>query len=135
MTDMAGIVHFSEFFRWMEMAEHAVFRHLGIPIFSENGGEVTGYPRIEASSQYIRPLIFPGEVVTELEIVSRDSRRLEFAARFYANSIDHLCATGSMKTVYVRRIALDGEMESLPLEENWLEIFDSAINGDETIEV
>ena len=28
-TDMAGIVHFANFFRWMESAEHAFLRSLG----------------------------------------------------------------------------------------------------------
>ena len=28
-TDMAGIVHYSNFFRYMEMAEHGFFRALG----------------------------------------------------------------------------------------------------------
>ncbi|MBL8848408.1 MAG: acyl-CoA thioesterase, partial [Planctomycetaceae bacterium] len=29
-TDMAGIVHFANFFRWMEEAEHEYFRSLGL---------------------------------------------------------------------------------------------------------
>ena len=29
-TDMAGIVHFSNFFRFMERTEHAFFRSLGL---------------------------------------------------------------------------------------------------------
>jgi acyl-CoA thioesterase FadM len=28
-TDMAGIVHFSNYFRWMEEVEHAFFRSVG----------------------------------------------------------------------------------------------------------
>ena len=31
-TDMAGIVHFSNFFRYMERVEHAFFRSLGFSI-------------------------------------------------------------------------------------------------------
>ena len=31
-TDMAGIVHFSNFFRMMEATEHAFFRSLGLSI-------------------------------------------------------------------------------------------------------
>jgi acyl-CoA thioester hydrolase len=30
-TDMAGIVHYSNFFRYMEAAEHEFFRSLGSP--------------------------------------------------------------------------------------------------------
>ena len=31
-TDMAGIVHFSNFYKWMEQAEHEFFRSLGLSI-------------------------------------------------------------------------------------------------------
>ena len=31
-TDMAGIVHYSNFFRYMESAEHAFFRALGFSV-------------------------------------------------------------------------------------------------------
>ena len=31
-TDMAGIVHFATFFRYMETAEHELLRKLGIPV-------------------------------------------------------------------------------------------------------
>ena len=31
-TDMAGIVHFSTFYKWMEQAEHDYFRSLGLSI-------------------------------------------------------------------------------------------------------
>ncbi|MEQ2009187.1 MAG: acyl-CoA thioesterase, partial [Limisphaerales bacterium] len=33
-TDMAGIVHYSNFFKYMETAEHAFFRSLGFSIIS-----------------------------------------------------------------------------------------------------
>ena len=31
-TDMAGIVHYSNFFRYMEVAEHEFFRSLGFSV-------------------------------------------------------------------------------------------------------
>ena len=36
-TDMAGIMHFSAFFRFMEGAEHALLRSLGFSVFTEVG--------------------------------------------------------------------------------------------------
>jgi len=29
---MAGVVHFSNYFRWMEIVEHAFFRSLGLSV-------------------------------------------------------------------------------------------------------
>jgi YbgC/YbaW family acyl-CoA thioester hydrolase len=37
-TDMAGIVHFSSFFRYMEVTEHAFFRSLGFSIVMQHEG-------------------------------------------------------------------------------------------------
>ena len=45
-TDMAGIVHFSNFFRWMEATEHAFFRSLGFTLHhQELEGRMHGWAR------------------------------------------------------------------------------------------
>src|SRR6187455_2183648 len=54
-TDMAGIMHFSAFFRFMEGAEHALLRHLGFSVFNEIGGEVITFPRVAASCEFQSP--------------------------------------------------------------------------------
>jgi len=54
-TDMAGIMHFSAFFRYMEASEHALLRSLGFSVFAEVGGEVITFPRVAASCVYHSP--------------------------------------------------------------------------------
>jgi 4-hydroxybenzoyl-CoA thioesterase/acyl-CoA thioester hydrolase len=54
-TDMAGIVHFSEFFRYMEAAEHAFLRSLGFSVYSMVGDEVITFPRVAASCNFKSP--------------------------------------------------------------------------------
>ena len=44
-TDMAGIMHFSNFFRYMEAAEHGFFRSLGFSIH-RSGPDPLGWPRV-----------------------------------------------------------------------------------------
>ena len=61
-TDMAGIMHFSNFFRYMEVAEHAFFRSLGFSIVTEKSGHDVGWPRVHASCDYMRPLRFEDDV-------------------------------------------------------------------------
>ena len=46
-TDMAGIVHYSNFFRYMEVAEAAFFRSLGLSILAKNLEAKVGWPRHE----------------------------------------------------------------------------------------
>ena len=45
-TDAAGIVHFAEFFPYMEQAEHAMLRHLGLSVVFHDDQGVISWPRI-----------------------------------------------------------------------------------------
>ena len=47
-TDMAGIVHFANVFRWMEATEHAFFRALGTKVHTNEGGRMQGWARVHA---------------------------------------------------------------------------------------
>ena len=47
-TDMVGIVHYSNFFRYMETAEHAFFRSIGYSIISNQTNPPVGWPRVHA---------------------------------------------------------------------------------------
>ena len=74
-TDMAGIVHFSWFFRYLEEAEHAMWRQAGLSIA---GGSGIGWPRIAASFEYYRPLRFEDEFDVHLRIVGKDARTIRY---------------------------------------------------------
>ena len=54
-TDMAGIMHFSAFFQYMESAEHELLRSLGLSVHSTIGGETLSFPRVAASCDYQSP--------------------------------------------------------------------------------
>jgi len=74
-TDMAGIVHFSWFFRYMEEAEHAMWREAGLSIVGESG---VGWPRVEAAFEFFRPLKFEDEFEVHLRIVGKDARTIRY---------------------------------------------------------
>jgi acyl-CoA thioester hydrolase len=76
-TDMAGIVHFSWFFRYMEEAEHAMWREAGLSIADGSG---LGWPRVEASFEYFRPLKFDDEFEVYLRIAGKDARTIRYEA-------------------------------------------------------
>ena len=58
-TDVAGIVHFSWFYRYMEEAEHALWREAGLSIAP--GGSEIGFPRVSTAFDFHRPLRFEDE--------------------------------------------------------------------------
>ena len=76
-TDMAGVVHFSYFLRYMEEAEHALWREAGLSIASP--GSNVGFPRVAVSIEYHAPLYFEDEfeVHVRIKAVSRRSIRYE----------------------------------------------------------
>lgn len=89
-TDMAGIVHFSNFFRMMEATEHAFFRSLGFTIHDVENGETVGWPRVSASCDYRAPLRFEEEVEIQLIVAEVRSRsiRYQFIFRKVADGIE-----------------------------------------------
>jgi YbgC/YbaW family acyl-CoA thioester hydrolase len=98
-TDMAGIVHFSNFFRMMEMAEHAFFRSLGSSIHAEVDGETIGWPRVSTSCDYARPLRFEDEVEIQLLVAEVRHRSIRYQFTF-CNPVDRLeIARGSVVAV------------------------------------
>ena len=74
-TDMAGIVHFSCYFRYLEEAEHAMWREAGLSIADGSG---IGWPRIAASFEYLRPLKFDDEFEVRLRVVGKDARTIRY---------------------------------------------------------
>ena len=70
-TDMAGIVHFANFFRYMEQAEHEFLRSVGLSVAAgQPDGAVIGWPRVSCSCSFEEPASF--EDVLEIRVaVSR----------------------------------------------------------------
>lgn len=71
-TDMAGIVHFTNFFFYMEQAEHAFYRSLGLSVVMESEGQHISWPRVSASCDYRKPLRFEDEV--EIHLIVREKK-------------------------------------------------------------
>jgi acyl-CoA thioester hydrolase len=57
-TDMAGIVHFANFFRFMEAAECEFLRSRGLSVVLEWEGQGIGFPRVSATCDYLKPALF-----------------------------------------------------------------------------
>src|SRR5204863_1535337 len=75
-TDAAGIVHFSWFFRYMEEAEHALWREAGLSI-APTEAEI-GWPRVETSFAFHRPLRFEDEFDVLIRIVTIAEKTIRY---------------------------------------------------------
>lgn len=67
-TDMAGIVHFSRFFAFMEATEHDFLRSLGLSVALDWEGRHLGFPRLIADCEYLNPARFEDELEIELTV-------------------------------------------------------------------
>ena len=114
-TDMAGIVHFATFFRYMEAAEHEFLRRLGLSVVGHVGDDPISWPRVAASCDYSKPARFGDELQVEVSIDHLGSRSVKY--RFVVRRGDDQLAVGSMTSVCCR--ILPGELPrsiSIPTE-------------------
>ncbi len=111
-TDMAGVVHFSYFARYMEEAEHALWREAGLNISPTDG--LTGYPRVAVAIDFKAPLYFEDEfdVHVRIEAISRRTIRYSHTIR----RADTLIATGSMTAACVQRVPPPMRAIEIPAE-------------------
>jgi YbgC/YbaW family acyl-CoA thioester hydrolase len=96
--DSAGIVHFSNYFRYMEEAEHAFWRATGMSI-SPTDSEI-GYPRVNATCDYHRPLKFEDEFEVHIRVAAMAEKSMRY--EFLLTCGDTKIATGSVTIVCVR---------------------------------
>jgi YbgC/YbaW family acyl-CoA thioester hydrolase len=77
-TDATGIVHFTNYFRYIEEAEHALWRAAGLSI-APPGAEI-GWPRIGASFEYRKPLRFEDEFDVHIRIAEKTGKTIRYEA-------------------------------------------------------
>jgi len=80
-TDMAGIVHHAVFYRYMESAEHAFFRSLGLSVAPPKTSASVGWPRVHTEADFSAPLRFEDEVEIHLLVAKKKSKALTYAFR------------------------------------------------------
>jgi acyl-CoA thioester hydrolase len=99
-TDAAGIVHFSVFFNYMEEAEHALLRELGLDVFLEDEDGPISFPRVAASCDYRSPLRFDETVSVYVTIFNIGSSSVTFHHEFKRDATQ--IASGQITTVCCR---------------------------------
>lgn len=103
-TDLAGIMHFANFFRFVESAEHAFFRSLGYRVHTANGAEHEGWPRLEVSCKYLKPARFEQtlEICLRIEELRTSSLRYSFWLFVADEPTRSLVAAGSCSIIHVQ---------------------------------
>lgn len=127
-TDMAGIVHYSNFFRYMETAEHAFYRSLGHSVVMKQVDPPLGWPRVHAECDYFKPLRFEDLVEVHMLVKEKKSKALTYVFRFYKlNGEREEIARGSLTVVCVAH--QNGTMRSVEMPKELAEMIETAPTG------
>jgi acyl-CoA thioester hydrolase len=118
-TDSAGIVHFSNYFRYMEEAEHALWRAAGISVASRSAD--VGLPRVSASFDYHRPLKFEDEFDARIRIVSIRDKSMRYVCTLTKGEVQ--IATGTITVVCVSKDE-HGMMKARPFPPDIASLFE-----------
>ena len=96
-TDMAGIVHFSNFFVYMEQAEHALLRSLDLGVFCKIDDREISFPRVNADCNYRNAIRF--EEIIDIHVVVKKigTKSITYGFSFFRD--DTPVADGSITVV------------------------------------
>lgn len=110
-TDMAGIVHFPNFFHYMEYAESEFLKTFGLSLFDR--ADAYAWPRCQAHCQYLEPVKYNDYIKIELVIqrVGRSSVEYKFLFSVEGKKV----AEGGYLVVYTSIDSETGTKKSQPI--------------------
>lgn len=89
-------MHFSCYFRYIEEAEHALWREAGLSI---RGNSDVGFPRVATACEFHRPLRFEDEFEVWIRIAAIDEKTIRYACTLTRD--DERIATGTLTIICV----------------------------------
>ena len=115
-TDMAGIVHFANYFRYIEAAEHQFYRSLGFSVHGRTGDRILSWPRLETHCKFLKPLRLDDLVETRMTIAEIRSKTISYkiTMRKIEGEQATVVARASLVVICIER-DLGGEMRSIPI--------------------
>ena len=110
-TDMAGVLHFSNYYRLMEEIEHAFWRSLETSVLAKLDNLEVTWPRVSTSCEYFSPARFEDEITLSLKIAHVGDRSMTYEVEFHRD--DEPLAKG--KVTVVCCTMKDGTFQSLSI--------------------
>ncbi|MCI0703320.1 MAG: acyl-CoA thioesterase [Planctomycetia bacterium] len=113
-TDMAGIMHFSNFFRFMESAETEFLRTRGLSVswYTADGVKL-GFPRVSAACDFQKPARFEDVLTISVTLEKVGEKSMSYRFEF-TNQRDEALAVGRITAVFCRTIP-PNQIESLAI--------------------
>lgn len=100
-TDMAGIMHFANFFRFMESAEIDFLHSVGLTVSWREGGVKWGFPRVSAACDYQKPARFEDVLTIAVTVEKLGAKSVSYRFDF-SNQKGEPLAVGRITSVFCR---------------------------------
>src|SRR5437899_3309901 len=113
-TDLAGIVHFANFFRYMEAAEVAFLKARGLNVTLIWDFEQLGFPRVSATCEYMSPVRFDDLLDIDVRVEKIGGKSVTYTFEFSRAAT--AIARGKMTSVCCR-VAPNHKIESIEIPE------------------
>ena len=81
-TDMAGVLHFANYYRLMEEVEHAFWRSQGTSVLFRIKDREMSWPRVATKCEYFAPARFEDELLLSLKVTHVGDRSATFEIEF-----------------------------------------------------
>jgi YbgC/YbaW family acyl-CoA thioester hydrolase len=81
-TDLSGLVHFSRYFVFMETTEHLFLESLGTSVHVTEGSDEIGWPRVQATCEYLSAVRFGDEIDIRLAVLRKGGKSLTYGFWF-----------------------------------------------------
>ena len=117
---MAGLVHFSNFFKYMETAERDFFEAAGVNLINTQPGKAIGWPRARAECKFSAPLRFGDTIDIHIAVKAVKDRSIDFQFRIYRRNPDGSrthAAKGHMSTI-LTELTASGQLRSIELPDS-----------------
>jgi 4-hydroxybenzoyl-CoA thioesterase/acyl-CoA thioester hydrolase len=109
---MAGIAHYSSFFRYMESAEHEMLRTWGYSIFDQVDGQAISFPRVAVACNYKAPARSEDILQITVGVQRVGTKSVTYRFEFHRDGLE--IALGEMTSVCCR-IAQGQPPKSVPI--------------------
>lgn len=114
---MAGLVHFSNYFRYMETAERDFFESVGLDLISNKPGELVGWPRARAECKFAAPLRFGDTIEIHLAVKAIKDRSIDYQFRIFSKKEngDRVQAAKAHITTVFTQLDETGALQSMKI--------------------
>jgi YbgC/YbaW family acyl-CoA thioester hydrolase len=98
-TDALRVVHYSNYFRYVEAAEEELYRSLGFTFKELNEKYKIAVPRVEAFCRYEAPARYGDVVTVRLQLSEKAEKILRYDFEIHRKSDGELLCSGYLKII------------------------------------